>query len=134
MFKTKKQPPIKSLISLGTSIEGNLRFGEGLRIDGVVKGDIRASDDHDSILVISGTAEVHGAIYADHVIINGKVFGPVHADELLELQPKAQVEGDVEYRALEMHQGATIAGQLKPLAPADKSAVLKLASDNTKAA
>ena len=34
--------------------------------------------------------------------------------ELLELQPKAQIEGDVHYKALEMHQGAVIAGQLRP--------------------
>jgi cytoskeletal protein CcmA (bactofilin family) len=36
----------------------------------------------------------------------------VHAPELLELQPKARVEGDVSYKALEM-QGATIIGQLR---------------------
>ena len=40
----------------------------------------------------------------------------MHAFELLELQPKARIEGDVSYKALEMHQGATIAGQLKPTA------------------
>ena len=38
----------------------------------------------------------------------------MHAAELLELQPKARITGNVNYRALEMHQGATIAGQLQP--------------------
>ena len=61
-----------------------------------------------SILVISETAVVNGEIHADHVIINGKILGPVHAAELLELQPTARIEGDVHYRALEMHQGALI--------------------------
>ena len=50
---------------------------------------------------------------AGHVIINGRVRGPVHADELLELQPKARIVGDVHYEALEMHQGATIDGELQ---------------------
>ncbi len=68
-----------------------------------------------SILVVSEEASVTGQIHADHVIINGRVKGPVHALELLELQPKARIEGDVSYKALEMHQGATIAGQLKPM-------------------
>jgi cytoskeletal protein CcmA (bactofilin family) len=36
-------------------------------------------------------------------------------DLMLELQPKARIEGDVHYRALEMHQGAIISGQLRPI-------------------
>ena len=114
MFGKKKQPPIKSLIALGTCIEGNIRFSDGLRIDGEVIGDIRAKDDEVSIVVISESAKVTGHIFADHVIINGRVRGPVHASELIELQPKARVDGDVSYKALEMHQGATIVGQLRP--------------------
>ena len=114
MFGKKKQPPIKSLIALGTCIEGNIRFLDGLRIDGEVIGDIRAKDDEVSIVVISESAMVTGHICADHVIINGRVKGSVHASELIELQPKARVEGDVSYKALEMHQGATIVGQLRP--------------------
>jgi cytoskeletal protein CcmA (bactofilin family) len=82
--------------------------------------------------VISETASVTGAIHADHVIINGAVVGPVHARELLELQPKANIQGDVHYKALEMHQGAVIAGQLRPLASAaaEEKPTLKLAANN----
>src|SRR6187431_2553605 len=116
MFGKKSQPPIKSLIAQGTRIEGNMKFSEGLRVDGEVFGDIQASPEESSLLVISEAAIVQGAIQADHVIINGTVRGPVHARELLELQPKARIEGDVSYVALEMHQGAVISGQLRPLA------------------
>lgn len=115
MFGKKKQPPIKSLIAQGTRVEGNLNFSEGLRIDGEVVGNICANADSPSILVISESATVLGRIQADHVIINGRVNGPVFALELLELEPKAHIDGDVCYRALEMHQGATISGQLQPL-------------------
>ena len=131
MFGKKAQPPIKSLIAQGSRIEGNLMFTEGLRVDGEVVGDIRANTEQSSILVISESATVQGEIHADHVIINGTVQGPVHARELLELQPKARIEGDVNYRALEMHQGAVIAGQLKPLAPGSgEKPLLKLAAKN----
>jgi cytoskeletal protein CcmA (bactofilin family) len=130
MFNKKKQPPIKSLIANGTLIQGHVQFAEGLRIDGEVIGDIRASA-QPSILVISETARVNGQIHADHVIINGSVKGPVFATTLLELQPKARIEGDVAYRALEMHQGAMISGQLKPTAEAaEEKPPLKLAANN----
>ena len=133
MFGKKAQPPIKSLIAQGTRIEGNMKFTEGLRVDGEVYGDIQASpEEKGSLLVISEASVVQGAIQADHVIINGTVRGPVHARELLELQPKARIEGDVSYIALEMHQGATISGQLRPLvagaAGEEDKPLLKLAA------
>jgi cytoskeletal protein CcmA (bactofilin family) len=64
------------------------------------------------------------------VIVNGHVKGPVHASELLELQPKARIEGDVTYKALEMHQGAVINGQLRPMPAAEEKPTLKLAANN----
>lgn len=128
MFGKNAQPPIKSLIAQGSRIEGNLRFTEGLRVDGEVFGDLRANPDQPSILVISEEAVVQGAIDADHVIINGSVKGPVNARELLELQPRARIEGDVTYKALEMHQGAVIAGVLKPLVDGEEKPLLKLAA------
>ena len=131
MFSRKKQPPIKSLVAQGTKIEGNVHFIEGMRIDGEVVGDIRASAGQPSILVISETARIEGTVYADHVIINGQVVGPVHAGDLLELQPKAQITGNVHYKALEMHQGATIAGQMVPTAVLmGEKPPLKLASNS----
>ena len=131
MFGKKAQPPIKSLIAQGTHIDGNMKFNEGLRVDGEVFGDVQATSEEGSLLVISEAAVVQGAIEADHVIINGTVRGPVHARELLELQPKAKIEGDVSYVALEMHQGATICGSLRPLmtgASEEEKPLLKLAS------
>ncbi|HUR88715.1 MAG TPA: polymer-forming cytoskeletal protein [Ramlibacter sp.] len=129
MFGKKAPPPIKSLIAQGSRIEGNLKFTDGLRVDGECFGNITANAESASMLVISEQAVVFGEISADHVIINGTVRGPVHAKELLELQPKARIEGDVHYRALEMHQGAVIAGQLKPLEPAiEEKPLLKLAA------
>ncbi len=132
MFAKAKQPPIKSLIAQGTRIQGDLLFAEGLRIDGEVVGNVRAAAEGASLLIVSEVASVTGSIEADHVIINGHVKGPVVARQLLELQPKARIEGDVSYRAIEMHQGATIEGQLRPVghdAVAEKP-TLKLAAND----
>lgn len=128
-FGRKKPPPIRSLICEGTVVQGQLHFVEGLRIDGEVIGDVVCEGDGRSLLVISENGRVHGKVKAGHVIISGEVRGPVHAHELLELQPKARITGDVRYDLLEMHQGAVVEGELKPLKRIDKPA-LKLAASN----
>ena len=129
MFDKKKQPPIRTLVGEGTTIHGELRFLEGCRIDGEVIGDVVAAGDGHSILVISEKARVTGKVSGGHVIVNGTVNGPVHSSELLELQPKSTITGDVRYEVLEMHQGAAINGELKSMRSAEKPA-LKLASAN----
>jgi len=130
MFNKKKQPPIKSLIAEGSQIDGNFKFADGLRIDGAVNGNISAQSEQSSILVISETAMITGEVHADHIIINGTVNGPIHARVMLELQPKARITGDVHYVALEMHQGAIIAGQLRPVLGTEEKPTLKLAANN----
>jgi cytoskeletal protein CcmA (bactofilin family) len=128
-FKRKAQPPIRSLIGEGTRFDGALSFNDGMRIDGEVKGDVLAVGDGPTLLVISEKARVHGRVKAAHVIINGEVLGPVEASDLLELQPKAHVVGDVRYQLLEMHAGARIEGDLRHVT-ADVRPALKLAASN----
>ena len=114
MFGKKKNPAIRSLIAEGTEVEGNTQFADGMQIDGTVRGDLTANEEAPSILVISESAHVTGQLQADKVIINGYVKGPVRARDMLELHPKARIEGDVYYKSLEMHPGATISGQMHP--------------------
>jgi len=130
MFGKKKQPPIRTLIGEGTVITGELRFADGLRIDGEVVGDVVAMGEGYSILVISEKARIQGKVIASHVIINGEVRGPVHSSELLELQPKARIEGDVRYGTIEMHQGAGIDGEVRTIKPSEERPALKLAASS----
>jgi cytoskeletal protein CcmA (bactofilin family) len=119
----RKQPPIRSVIGEGTVLIGELRFSDGIRIDGEVRGDVIALGSEPNLVVISEKARVHGKVKAGHVIINGEVKGPVESHERLELQPCARVFGDVCYEALEMHQGASISGELRPLEAAERAAL-----------
>jgi cytoskeletal protein CcmA (bactofilin family) len=129
-FQRRRTPPIRSLVGEGTVIQGSMRFTEGLRIDGEVRGDVLAArDDEHSILVVSERARITGRVRAAHVIVNGEIQGPVHSSDLLEVQPKARICGDVRYEILEMHPGAQIDGELKPLRAGEKPA-LKLAAAN----
>ncbi len=130
MFNKNKQPAIKSLIAQGSQIDGHFSFVDGLRVDGDVRGNIVGLAQSPSILVISDTATVKGEVQADHIIINGTVNGPVHARVMLELQPKARINGDVIYKALEMHQGALVDGRLCPKLTVEEKPTLKLAANN----
>lgn len=115
MFGSKPIAPkeIGSLIGAGTTVTGDIAFSGGLRIDGVVKGAVRCTPgERGGMLVISEQGAVEGEVRATHLVVAGRISGPVHATELLELQPKARVNGDVHYRALEMHHGAVVEGKL----------------------
>ena len=129
MFGRKSKNTIDSLIGLSTTIEGNRYFKGGLRIDGVVKGNVIADADDSSMLVISEHAKIEGEVRVAYLVINGEITGPVHSSELLELQPKARIIGDVYYKALEMHGGAVVSGKLTH--DQNNEQVLQLAMSNT---
>ena len=48
--KNRKPPPIKSLIGEGVVVRGEIRFTDGLRIDGEVQGDVLSEGDTRSIV------------------------------------------------------------------------------------
>lgn len=114
-FSKKPSKPlnrIDSLVGAGTTIEGDLTFTGGLRIDGNVRGNVRASSEQPGTLVVSEQARVEGEIHVTHCVVNGTVNGPVIATEFLELQSGARVTGDVHYASIEVHMGAIVEGQL----------------------
>jgi cytoskeletal protein CcmA (bactofilin family) len=109
---SKPQNRIDSLIGETTTVEGDIVFSGGLRIDGKVKGSVLAADSQPSTLVLSERARVEGEIHVSHAVINGTVVGPVFAAEYVELQAKSNVTGDVHYRTLEIQLGAVVQGRL----------------------
>lgn len=129
MKPSKPQSRIDSLIGTGTRIEGNISFSGGLRVDGEVIGDVVASGDQPSTLVLSEQARIEGAVNVSHLVVNGAIVGPVNCGEYVELQPKARVTGDVAYSTIEIHLGAVVQGRLIHH-PVTKGIELKLASSN----
>lgn len=129
MLGRKTKGTIDSLIGISTNIEGNVNFKGGLRIDGNVKGNVTADSNESSMLVISEYARIEGEVRVAHLVVNGEIVGPVFSSELLELQPKARITGDVFYKALEMHGGALVSGKLTHDQVGEP--VLKLALSNS---
>jgi len=109
---SKPQTQIDSLIGAGTTIDGNLNFSGGMRIDGQVNGNVIAAQGKPSTLVLSEHAQVSGEVNVTHLVVNGAISGPVFASEYMELQSKAKVNGDVHYTTLEIQLGAIVEGRL----------------------
>jgi cytoskeletal protein CcmA (bactofilin family) len=133
MFDRKKHAPpqkrIDCLIGAGTTVKGDVSFSGGLRIDGVVQGNVTTANGEAGTLVVSEQARIDGEIKVSHVVVNGTVNGPIAANDFLELQAKARIVGDIEYRTLEMHLGAVVQGRLNHAEPTGAAVVeLKRAS------
>ena len=62
---------------------------------------------------LSQHGRVEGSVSVAHAILNGEVAGPLTVSESLELQAGAKVTGNVEYKSLEVRQGAVVSGALR---------------------
>ena len=117
---TKKQPFIKmaalsTLIAEDVEITGNVVFSGGMRIDGLVKGDVigRPGDGQGaSLLVLSDKGRIEGSIRCSDAVINGVVIGDLDIAQRLELQADARVRGTIRYKQLQMDVGASVSGHL----------------------
>ena len=125
---SKPQNRIDSLIGATTRIEGNVIFTGGLRVDGMVRGNVSSVAEQPGTLMVSAEARIDGEVQAAHIVVSGAINGPVHATETLELQAGSKVKGDVFYKNLEIHQGAVVEGRLVHHAAEMKGVELKLAS------
>jgi len=103
---------IDTLIGSKTELKGDLTFTGGLRIDGKLKGNVMARGDGNSTLILSENALIIGNVTVPHIIANGTIKGTVRASERIELQPKAEVAGDIYYKVMEVSLGAVINGNL----------------------
>jgi cytoskeletal protein CcmA (bactofilin family) len=117
MFKRDSTPDaaIDTLISGTTRIQGDVLFSGGLHLDGAVTGSVKAAAAEPSRLVVSESALIEGSVEAQVVELHGQVRGDILAANRVSLGPKARVEGNLHYGAIEMAAGAHINGKLVKL-------------------
>ncbi len=122
MFKTKKKSSLgrsvesfESIIGKSLRIDGNLIISQGLRIDGVLNGNIFQEDGNTASVAISESGTVNGNIQAQHVIVSGRVKGNIYSLDREELLAIAQVEGEITYGSIGIEVGANILGKLNQL-------------------
>ena len=112
MFKEKtNSTPFNSnsatLVSAGTTLTGDLRSENDLRIDGTIKGNVFCS----AKIIIGSTGVVEGNIQCVQADISGRVVGDIDAKELLQLHDKCQVEGNIKASKLQVEPTAIFNGR-----------------------
>ena len=115
LVPTEQLNAISSLIAEGAVFEGSFssRADLGLRIDGVLKGNI--SFQQGGTVHIGPTGVVDNTtIEADHVLLEGKVRGTLIARKTREITGSATLLGDALYDALlDVHPRARLRGKIE---------------------
>jgi len=96
-------------ISKDTSIDGNVETTGNLRIEGTIKGNIRAR----SKVVLGTSGEVEGKVFAQTADIEGTIKGTVQVEGMLTLKSTANIKGDIKTGKLVMEAGAVFEGRCK---------------------
>jgi len=96
-------------VSLGSDAEvsGKLSFAEATRVEGKVKGEVRAAD----LLVVGPQGVVHATVRADKLVVLGEVRGDIQGATRVEICAGGKLYGDVETQTLVIQEGATFEGR-----------------------
>jgi len=96
-------------VSLGPDAEitGRLSFVEPTRVEGKLKGEVRAAN----LLVVGPQAEVHATVRADKLVVMGEVRGEVLGAARVEVCAGGKLFGDVETKSLVIQEGAVFQGR-----------------------
>jgi cytoskeletal protein CcmA (bactofilin family) len=96
-------------ISRGTSLQGNIETDANLRIEGRMKGDVKAR----STFSVGEGAVVEGNISAEAAEIAGEIRGQVEVTTVLVLKSTAIVHGDILTDKFVVEAGAQFNGSCK---------------------
>lgn len=100
---------VRTVLDKGAQVNGKLSFAAPTRIEGRLRGEVRAAD----LLEVAACGVVHGSIWAKTLIVAGEVRGQVLGAERVEIQAGGRVFGLIETRALVVVEGAMFEGDLR---------------------
>ena len=103
-------PPetVISIIGAGMSLEGDTETDGSLRIEGTVRGNVRAGKS----VVIGKDGLVDGSIFTQDAVVAGRVSGGIHAGSRLELHSTSVVDGEIVAHRMQVEEGAKVQGQV----------------------
>lgn len=96
-----------TLIGAGTTLKGDIKSNNDLRIDGTVIGNINSN----AKIIIGTSGVVEGDIMGTQADIVGKVSGNIRAKELLQLRGESSVTGNIYAGKLQIEPTAIFNGQ-----------------------
>lgn len=97
------------VISKDTVIEGNFAAEQDVRLDGVIKGDVRCSKK----LVVGETGKIEGKVFAESAVVMGAIQGEVTIQDLLLLKGTALVDGTLQAKSIQVEEGGRYLGECK---------------------
>ncbi|AIQ67205.1 bactofilin family protein [Paenibacillus graminis] len=109
--KNKLQLPVKptdSLIGHGGTLEGKLNCDTNLRIEGNFSGEIHCQ----GTVTVGEQGTVRSSIRAQDIIIAGKVYGDVIADQRLMMTDTGQLHGNILAGSLSIMEGSVLNGSV----------------------
>lgn len=120
-FTTVSHSSHRNVLLPDVEIKGVVRFEDDLIVQGKIEGEIHS----DGVLSIGETAKIKAEIKCGAVVVNGKVHGNITATESIDLQPNAEVIGDIKAQILTMAAGAVFVGSSTVGAPAEAAPAAK---------
>jgi cytoskeletal protein CcmA (bactofilin family) len=128
-WNDEKPTAFDSLIGSGFELVGDIVFSGSLRIDGKVNGNVAGRNAENCELMLGEHGEVQGDVSVTHAIVNGTITGNIHCAESVELQPHAEIVGNVHYKAIAISPGAVVRGKLICASGRDNGVVNQLKPD-----
>lgn len=98
---------MNTIIGKDSIIDGTIEIQGGLRVDGIVRGRISATES----LTVGDSGRIEADSTVRIAVIGGKVVGNILAQDRIELQSKAVVEGDITTKNLIVEEGAVFHGR-----------------------
>ena len=108
---------MNTLVGNGTVIEGTLNVSSSIRVDGKVKGRINCSD----TLLVGKTGVVEASVKVKSATVGGRVEGDIEAQDVVILEGKSTVMGDVTTKKLIIEEGAVFNGTCRMGEEAEKT-------------
>jgi len=110
MFDKKtNEDSLNTILGKGASFNGKLRIDGGLRIDGDFDGEMDAS----GTVVVGKDGFLKGDFKAKDAVIGGKLIGNLTAQQKIELQSGAHVEGNLHCKGIVIEHDVYFDGSCK---------------------
>ena len=100
------------VISHKTILRGNFTFGDTVKIDGTIEGDISTTKDN-SILIVGRNALVKAMISCDSMVLEGLVSGNIVSTNTIEIRNTGSLFGKASARNIIVHPGGVLEGTYK---------------------
>ncbi len=97
------------VISSGTIIEGKFSATENVRLDGLIKGEVKCSQR----LVMGESGRIEGNIRTKDAIIMGKIEGEIFVEGTLHLKGSCLIRGAIHAKFMVVDEGARYVGECK---------------------